>query len=250
MDAKLRELEEMVVDAWPAAETADLDGWLLRASGGLTHRGNSVAPLAAGTTGLDARIARAEAWYRERGLRPAFQLGPCAVPSTLDDALADRGYLMEGAALLLLAPPDRVAAATAVDRQTTVERDASPSWAEVGVRASRFAGHEATLRGFLRRLASRCRFATALDASGRPVAAALGITSEARLGVYAMLTVPDARRSGAGRAVLGALARTALAEDHRELYLLVEADNTPARRLYASAGFEFEYSYHYRVATG
>ena len=61
------ELERLVVDAWPAAETEELDGWLLRASGGPTHRGNSVATLAAGSAlSLDQRIARAEQWYRER----------------------------------------------------------------------------------------------------------------------------------------------------------------------------------------
>jgi hypothetical protein len=60
MKQLLRELEEAVVDAWPAAETADLDGWLLRASGGPSHRGNSVATLEAGSQlELDARIERA-----------------------------------------------------------------------------------------------------------------------------------------------------------------------------------------------
>src|SRR5687767_4189672 len=67
MHQVLRELETMVVDAWPAAETLERDGWLLRASGGPTHRGNSVATLdATGVIGLDARIDDAEAWYRER----------------------------------------------------------------------------------------------------------------------------------------------------------------------------------------
>jgi hypothetical protein len=43
--AFLLELEDMVVDAWPADEALNLRGWLLRRSGGPTHRGNSVATL-------------------------------------------------------------------------------------------------------------------------------------------------------------------------------------------------------------
>jgi hypothetical protein len=41
MDDSTRRLEQAVVFAWPASETADVDGWLLRASGGPTNRGNS-----------------------------------------------------------------------------------------------------------------------------------------------------------------------------------------------------------------
>jgi hypothetical protein len=44
MKQRLRELEEIVVDAWPAAEAAEQAGWLLRTSGGPTHRGNRSPP--------------------------------------------------------------------------------------------------------------------------------------------------------------------------------------------------------------
>jgi ribosomal protein S18 acetylase RimI-like enzyme len=245
----LRELEEMVVDAWPAVETADLDGWLLRASGGPTHRGNSVAPLDDGASlTLDARIAQAEAWYRERNRPPMFQLGPCAAPDELDDVLAKRGYRKEGDALLALATPKRVASATQTACKTLIESKPGDAWLEIGMRSTRFAGTEQVFLGFLRRLGSRCRFVTAYDAVGRPAASAIGITSEDRLGIYSMFTVPRARRQGAARGLLYALAKSALAERCRELYLLVESENAAARALYAQAGFTDEYAYHYRVA--
>src|SRR5262249_26472745 len=158
------------------------------------HRGNSVATLDAGRLPVGLRVERTEAWYRERGLPPAFQIGPCSLPSGLDDALADRGYAVEGEAFMALASPARVAAVTGGGGQATAGPAPSPDWTAVAVGASRFAAHEAALRGFLRRLGSRCRFAVVHDATGRPVASALGIASEARLGIYAMITVPDARR--------------------------------------------------------
>jgi ribosomal protein S18 acetylase RimI-like enzyme len=262
MKKLLRELEEAVVDAWPAAETEELDGWLLRASGGPTHRGNSVATLEAGPAlPLATRIEQAEAWYAARMKPPMFQVGPAAAPAELDHALAERGYRKEGEAVAAVAAlPEAVMLTALCGRAlcTSVDPKPSAAWLELSTGASRFAATPRSgaeprastpevFRGFLARLGSRCRFALARDAHGRPAASGLGISSEDRLGVYAMFTAPASRRQGAARAVLHALAQSALAERMRELYLLVELDNTPARELYAASGFRDLYQYHYRV---
>src|SRR6188474_2078824 len=97
MDVRNAALERTVVEAWPAAETADLGGWLLRSSGGPTHRGNSVSTLgASGALSLGERVDQAEAWYRARGKRPLLQVGPCATPPLLEAELVARGYRPEG----------------------------------------------------------------------------------------------------------------------------------------------------------
>jgi len=196
-----------VVAAWPAAETANLDGWLLRASGGPTHRGNSVATLTAGSAlSLGARIEGAEAWYRERDRAPMIQVGPCAAPLGLDDALAARGYGKHGEARMALAPAAVVSQQTPSALAVSVELTPSEAYLEVAARSSRFAATHDIFLGFLARLGARCRFVTAYDEEGRAVATCLGIASERRLGVYAMLTLPASRRRGAARAVLHALA--------------------------------------------
>jgi RimJ/RimL family protein N-acetyltransferase len=62
-----------------------------------------------------------------------------------------------------------------------------------------------------------------------------------------MVTVPAARRRGAARLVLSAIARWACEHGAPRLYLQVERSNEAARRLYAAAGFTEVASYHYRV---
>jgi ribosomal protein S18 acetylase RimI-like enzyme len=255
MAALLHELETIVVDSWPAAETAELGGWLLRASGGPTHRGNSVATLAAsGPAPLSARIEQAERWYVERGQRPLFQLGPCALPVGLDAALAARGYVVEGGALCAVAPASEVLessaprASAATELEASVTSSPSAEWLHVNATASRFAGAFEGFLGFVTRLGPRCRFVSVRTKTGEPAAVALGITSGERLGVYAMLTAPTQRRQGAGRAALHALARSALGHGQGELYLLVEGANVAARGLYAGCGFRDVYAYHYRAA--
>lgn len=249
MKKQLCELEEMVIDAWPASETSELSGWLLRASGGPSRRGNSVATLAVeGELSLDARIDAAEAWYRERAQPALFQVGPCAAPKELDQALAARGYQQEGQAALSVAQAGRLVASARGRFATRIDEKLSEGWLGIVVGAGRFAQVEQVFRGYLTRLGSRCRFVTAYDDDGLPVAGCLAIASEDRLGIYAMLTLPGARRMGAARSLLRTLGECALREELRELYLLVETDNEPARALYAQCGFQDVYTYHYRAS--
>jgi N-acetylglutamate synthase len=245
----IQELEETVVDAWPVPVSEELDGWLLRQSGGPSKRGNSVAPLASGRElELDERIARAERWYEAHGQRAIFQVGPCAAPADLDSVLAARGYTVAGAAQLARVDPEELLARPLPALEVRVEAQPKPHFRAVVQAASRFAATERTFFGVLANLGSRCRYATAFDGAGEPVACCVGIASEDRLGVYAMVTRPEARRTGAARALLRALAKRALTDAARELYLLVDVDNAPARALYASMGFRDVYPYHYRVA--
>jgi N-acetylglutamate synthase len=247
-EQRVRELEETVVDAWPANEIARLDGWLLRASGGPTHRGNSVATHESGSALLlGARIAHTEAWYRQRGQPAMFQLGPCTSPANLDRELAARGYMKRGEALLATAPPALVVARTSCPFRVSIETSPSPAWLQVAAHSSRFAATQGVLFGFLSRLGERCRFLTAYTNQDEPAATCLSITSRERVGVYAMLSLPEVRRRGSARALLHALAKNSVADGASELYLLVEQGNVPARTLYAASGFQDVYPYHYRV---
>jgi N-acetylglutamate synthase len=244
----LRELEQTVVGAWPASETLELGGWALRASGGPTHRGNSVATLdATGNISLDDRIEQAEAWYRERERPAQFQIGPCAAPAGLDAALSARGYRKGGEALCAIVPALGVIERMGSGLVARVESSPNEAWLEMATRSSRFASSHQVFLGFLARLGPRARFVTAYAERGDAAAIGLGIRSGQRLGIYAMLTLPEQRRRGAALAALTALAESALADGIPELYLLVERENTAARNLYARLGFQDLYHYHYRV---
>jgi N-acetylglutamate synthase len=253
MDNRELELETMIVDAWPAREAAAQEGWLLRASGGPTHRGNSTATLVTtGNSSLEARIERVESWYRERGQPAMFQIGPCASPAGLDAALAARGYALVGASSFASAASAVVFAraalppSLALQAAPRVEASASPGWLELNASASRFAGQFDGFLGFISRLGSRCRFVTVHAEHGEPVASGLGVRSGQRLGIYAMLTAPAFRRRGAARVALHALAHSALESGMSELYLLFDQSNTAARTLYYQSGFRAVYHYHYR----
>jgi ribosomal protein S18 acetylase RimI-like enzyme len=244
-----------------------LGGWRLRATGGPTRRANSAWPGPDADGGgpdaaaLAARIARVEAFYRERGLAPRVQIFPAAAPPGLDAELERRGWSAEGAVSVQVARAEVVAAAAPAPRPPGAEPRApapasfeaevsdvpTTAWWSIAGERSRFAGAPREgYRALLERLAGRAGYALA-RAGGEPAATGLGVVDEGWLGVFSMLTLPAQRGRGAGLAVLAALARFARTRGAERLYLQVERGNEPAVALYARAGFRELYGYHYRT---
>lgn len=243
-------IERRAFDAWPAEETASLDGWCLRAMRGVSRRANSVWPGdATGSMSLEARIERAEPWYASRGLRPAFQLSPLSKPSGIEAALEARGYIVEAPVSIQVASA-RAVAAEAPRVAARVDAELTDDWFEISARRGRFAAVSDVYRGLLGRLGARARYALAY-VDGKPAGVGLGVVGtalgEGCLGVFSMLSLPAGRRRGAAQALLAALAARAVAEGVDRMYLQVERDNAPALALYARASFREAYGYHYRV---
>ena len=249
-DPEILAIERVAFDAWPAAEVRALGGWRLRFNQGVTNRGCSVWPgPGASEQALDARIAEVERFYAERGAAACYQLSAASDPPELDAALAARGYETHSPVSVEVATAARVAAlATPRDIEVLCADALDEAWFDVSGRGGRFRGEAvAVYRGLLERLAGRAGFAR-VQAGGEVVAVALTVAAAPWAGVFSMLTLPAWRGRGLGAAVLGASARWAQGRGASRLYLQVEADNAPARRLYARAGFEPRYAYHYRRA--
>jgi ribosomal protein S18 acetylase RimI-like enzyme len=241
-------VERLAYGAWPAAEVHELDGWRLRFMSGVSRRANSVWPGdAAGGMSLEERVDRVETWYAHRALPPVFQISPMARPARLDSYLAGRGYVVHCPVAVQVAAAGRVAAlAPAADVTVRVEPRLFPEWFHLSAHRGRFAAVAETYRGLLDRIGPRARYALA-EVDGQPAGVGLGVVDGPWMGIFSMMTAPEARRLGAGKAVLGGLAASAVAAGASGLYLLVEGDNAPALALYRVASFETLYGYHYRV---
>lgn len=81
---------------------------------------------------------------------------------------------------------------------------------------------------------------------GRVVASGLSVYEGAVASVQCMATLPEARRTGAARAVLAAIEHQAKARGHEVLYLQAEGGNRPALNLYERVGFTVAGHYHVR----
>ena len=123
----LRSMERLHVNAWPAFETARVDGWLWRYSGGGSQRANSVSTLH--FTGSDpaAALDAVEARYRSKGAPARLHTFDLSAPANLGALLDARGYGQGDATLTMVKP---VAPGESPADVATEER-ATPPWYEV-----------------------------------------------------------------------------------------------------------------------
>jgi GNAT superfamily N-acetyltransferase len=236
-------LERIAAAAWPAGHTETTGGWLLRRTPGVPkRRSNSALPPAAAddpARHLDA----VEAYYRAHDQPVTIQVTPAERQSALDATLAARGYRHEAPTLVWTAPAAEVIAAVPPAPVQLADR-ATAAW----LAAYRLLndGQDATT-AVLTRIPSPAAFAT-VTLDGRPAAIGLFVAGPGWVGVFCMQTAGRYRRRGLALAVLGAGARWAASAGAGNLYLQVEEDNGPARKLYAKVGFSHSHSYHYRIA--
>ncbi|MEU6859721.1 GNAT family N-acetyltransferase [Glycomyces sp. NPDC046736] len=228
-------LERLLAETWPATETADLGGWLLRSARGFTKRANSALALTAPPGGVDEAAAAVKAWYRERGTRPLISLaGP--VTKRLDEELAARGWTALGHTVVMTRPIEPVAfegEAVVLDSPgddfLAQAGDEDPETAAKVFGSGPDRGYAEIRRGGV--LAARGRGALAGD-----------LVAIARIG-----TAEAFRRRGLGTEVLRALEAWGAANGARRAVLQVEADNESALAMYERLGYAERYRYCYRA---
>lgn len=239
-------LDRLADRGWPALERAPLDDWTLRAADGVTNRANSV--LTAGEVAdLPGAVEAAERWYAERGLPAVFQVSP-ATPAALARELARRDYREHSATAILVAERAHVARAAASEPADAgafeVSTSPPPGWLDTwwAVDGRGGAAERATVVRIL--AGGPALYAWAGPAEAPDAVARLALADDWG-GLYAVATLPAARRRGLARALAAALA--ARAGDHGvdRLWLQVLADNAGAIALYASLGFVPASGYSY-----
>lgn len=232
--SEILELERRLAAGWPAVESVESGGWLLRYSDGFSRRANSVLAVTEPDSGLDAAVAEVERWYAARGARPLFAVA-LPVARRLDRALAERGWEAEGHTAVLT----RAAAGGDYAGEAVIAHEPSAELLEQLGRGRPETAAKVLGSGPSRAYAE-IRRDGALAARGR--AALEGDTAS----VSGIGTLPGHRRRGLGGEILEALAAWAARAGAKRIALQVETDNEAALALYGRLGFAERYRYHYR----
>jgi N-acetylglutamate synthase len=247
-------LEQLAVNAWPAATVQLVDGWLLRHTPAVARRrSNSALPPPVAADAGPAQRAQvldlAEWFYARRDQPTVVQVSPAELHGQLDRELAARGYRRQAPTVVSTAPIDRLlpgrpsVPAPAVSVAATGSRQWLACWTALEGRLDA----EATGRLVLARIGPETGFLTATR-DDDVLGVGMLVVERGWAGVFCMATRSEARGRGIATAILGAGARWAAARGARDLYLQVEEENLPARRLYDRLGFQPSHHYHYRVA--
>jgi N-acetylglutamate synthase len=241
---RITAIERAAVAAWPASETANIDGWLWRCSGGGSQRANSVSPLAFHGRDIEAAISAVEKRYRERGVPPMFQVCDINEPADLDTRLQQRGYRLQEPCTTLAKP---IAAETGGTIEADIEIAEAPNdgWLSVYV-----SGITPNRRGFAPAILARVprpRAFFLLRHGGEPAATALGVVAEGVVVAECVMTHANLRRIGGASRIMRALETWGGQQGATIAALQAVTANTPAQALYAKLAYTRVGGYHYRV---
>jgi GNAT superfamily N-acetyltransferase len=234
-------LQAVAARGWRAADTAELGGWLLRATGGFTGRANSVLPLRAPGMPLDEALQQARAWYAERGL-PLRLLVPSEARRLLDAELGERGWPVQYGALVMAGRLDQVHAEVRPDVDVRLEASPDDAWF---ARYRDGAGASDTARALLTRH-DHALFASVREGD-RCLAIGRATIDDGWLGVSAVEVDAHHRRQGLAGTVMAALWHWGREQGAVRTYLQVGDDNTAAGELYRAQGYWVHHDYRYRL---
>lgn len=245
--ALLARVEAAGLDAAAPPQQQLLDGWVLRLSPGKAKRARCVNALAAGALPVDEMLRRAEGAYRAAGLPFIVRITPFTQPPTLDAMLAARGLRrFDDSRVMVRASLADLPAMPALPRGCRFEAVSPDDFAEAighlrdSPPAQRRAQAERLRQAPVPHQGWLLRDEEGLLACGQSASAG-GL-----VGLYDIHTAAAQRGRGYARAMCLRLLWAARDAGGCSAYLQVDADNEPAKRLYAALGFVDAYGYHYR----
>jgi ribosomal protein S18 acetylase RimI-like enzyme len=232
----LRRLERLHVRAWPASETALIDGWLWRWSGGGSQRANSVSTIDFTGTNVAETPDRVEARYRARHCPMQLHTFELSQPDGLSALLTARGYGMGETTLTMVATTPTSCQQSAPTGEVGVSNDPDTEWMDLYM-GEITASRRAVNRQILRRIPDPRAFFS-VRSGGRLISIALGVVNGGHAVAECVATREDARgRRGADTAMRALMAWAASLGAHT-VGLQVLEQNPPAIALYRRLGFQ------------
>jgi RimJ/RimL family protein N-acetyltransferase len=243
----LRRLERLHVRAWPASETARVDGWLWRWSGGGSQRANSVSTIDFTGNDMAAALDQVEARYRAKDVPSQLHTFALTQPAGLPALLVARGYGAGETTLTMLAtaaPPGPVRApshhaAPAFDVpafEVTIADDPGAEWLAVYMEA--ITDSRRTVNGQILRRIPDPRAFVSVWRDGRVISTALGVVDGGHAVAECVGTREAARGQGAAASAMRALMLWASSLGAHTIGLQVVERNQPALGLCRRLGFQ------------
>ncbi|HSI54131.1 MAG TPA: GNAT family N-acetyltransferase [Ramlibacter sp.] len=241
IDAEIEAIERATVAAVSPQAQEELPGWLLPFDSGTVSRAKSAVPLSHGPCD-PALLDEIEARYAAHAVLPIVRIPGFASFDPWRELLAQRGYAPGKPTCVETAATRDVLRVSDAGRADTAPRP-DAAWGSV------FLGEGFDPVDGASRVATLSRAPGALFASIREgdaaVAAGMAAFSHGWASVHGMRTAQHCRGRGLAGRVLSTLAQAALAREHENMFLQVEAENTSARALYRRAGFRTAWTYVY-----
>jgi ribosomal protein S18 acetylase RimI-like enzyme len=242
MNARTQLYEELTLNAHPSLQTQLFDGWVLRFSNGYSYRANSVNMLYASTLDLPAKVLECERRYHAHGLPAVFKLTDEADPA-LAQHLTRQGYRAMMPTHVMTAPLTRDYPA----KHTFVAAPyADEAWNDAYFAFSAYDNplHVRTARQMMACVKNPAVFGRII-LDNQTVACGSAVVERGCAALLNIVTHPQLRGRGYGKAVCQALLNRARQAGAHTAYLQVMQDNQAAIGLYRQLGYTPIYDYYY-----
>jgi N-acetylglutamate synthase len=241
----VRRFEELSNNAWPALQTIQYDGWLLRFANGVTRRSNSVNMLYPSTLGPEEKIDHCERFYLSHNIAPCFKVTSISDPADIDQRLARRGYALDSVISFQVMDISNIHHEPPGDM--LIETELNPRWIDDFIRMNGFnPNRRPSYIGIMEQVRTpKCLLS--LTRGNRTIGVGLGVAEDTFVGLFDIVVEQSYRQTGLGYRVVENLLGWGREQGALTAYLQVLTDNTPAMRLYEKMGFREQYRYWYRT---
>ena len=227
MEKAIKKIEDMSLNAWPSHKMELYDGWILRFSYFYTHRTNSVEQFGTSTLPWREKIPYCEQVYKRLGTPAIYSVQHITNVMTVD---LDNAVLDASVTDVLFSneiPDFWIHSLFDLKRTTNpIHRSVVPSM------------YRAILKETV---------CASITKNGEIIATGLGILDRDYIGIYAIHVREDYRRRGYARQICTGLLNEGKKRGASHAYLQVVKNNTSAEKLYSSLGFQYSYTYWFRV---
>ncbi len=249
---KIKQLQEILMNCWPAYHYFFLNGWILRFTDGVTARANSVFPLNYHGTpkDLDKDLNLVEKAYNVYKLPAIFTIPEVFEPYNLDLILKERGYQQLGCTTHTM-----IISIESVRDEVINEKFAyilhSKRVEEISNFLAKYSKRNQEEQKILEALTNRIvipqkRFIIA-KYDNKVVGTLLGILDpHGYLYIVDVLVDPNFRQQKIATSMFFKIVKDrGISNGIKKIWLQVEVENQEAMKLYTKLGFEKAYSYYY-----
>jgi N-acetylglutamate synthase len=252
VEQDILKIEMAAANTWPAKVSERLGSWVMRASGGITKRANSVLALGEFPE-HDYWLKTVEAFYTMHDLPARFHVSD-ASPTGLDAILAEQGYVLDTPCIVMIAATSEVISRT----NKLIEELPSMTYTYKDQADSTWLNHFMQIEGWpeerrmfyrdlVTRMPQRKAFLELSSEHNAVVGIGTAIVEDGLAGLTNVAIAEANRGQGCGKHLIKALVDWSMQNGADRLYLQVIRDNEPAVRLYERCGFRKHYAYHYRT---
>lgn len=242
--SQIRRMEAVSFRSFPATSTVFDGTWAIRLTAGHpSKRLNSVNPLdPSDRLWLEDRIHKAEQRFKSFGRSLVFRLTPLA-PKGLTELLAENGWEEFEESIVMLADISKFELSETMDQ---VPLKDVGTWIDNFIEMSHY---NTDLKPGLAEVIGATEPETGLfvhaDKKGESASVLRCVHDRDLVGVFDLVTHPNALRCGHGKAVMETALLWAQRKGALSAWLQVVGDNKPAISLYNSMGFSELYRYTY-----